>query len=504
MKIVWTIIILSLMSLKVFALNDVVTVTALSAKHENVNVKYDSEIINNQTDIPSLNITDLIQKVNGVYIRKKGLGDRIYVVPGSKVDIYTFTKNDSLIPIQIYSYRLFISRTNIINGDLTRLGMYSDGIYLGRKYAINTVTQRIDPGESIDSFKIYSFDVVQPIQIQSYSISERLTDAGLDLDFNLILENSSESQVCNIELSQQLPSGKVLERNLCINPNSSIELNYSDTLIHPISNTISVQSLEVKDNNYQYESISTQKINELDNGIEATSMILDTSLGQFNALGSTESNMTIVRVPYWLETEAKEIILNTDQEITFNTNPIRFENGKNSNLNFNITNKGNHQYDLPLTFTLDSNELSLSQSSLAVKDLYFGQTKAYSIPLNIISEMFGEFRTTVHISIGNSEYTHEFEYVVAKSTLIKGDKAIPKSVSMNNINQSFNAINVRGVTVKKENEVKEQGVVKGDNSVSKKRNNVGQNNGISSTLLKLGIATFVIFVIIIFILIWLW
>jgi hypothetical protein len=504
MKIVWTIIILSLMSLKVFALNEVVTVTALSAKHENVNVKYDSEIINNQIDIPSLNINDLIQKVNGVYVRKKGLGDRISVAPGSKVDIYTFTKNESLVPIDIYSYRLFISRTNIINGDLTRLGMYSDGIYLGRKYAINTVTQSIAPSESIDAFQIYSFNVVQPIQIQSYTVSEKFTDNGLDLDFNLILENSSEYQVCNIELSQQLPSGKVFESNVCLSPNSSLALNYSDTLIHPIPNIITVESLEVKDNNYQYESISTQKINELDKSMEATSMILDTSLGQFNALGSTENNMTIVRVPYWLETEAKEIILNTDLEITFNTDLIRFEAGKNGNLNINITNKGNHQYDLPLIFTLDSKELSLSQSSLVVKDLYFGQTKSYSITLNIASDRLGQFKATIQIDIGNREYTHEFEYAVAKPPFTNGDKAIQKSVSMDNINQSFNTINVRGVTIKKENEVKEQGVIKGVNVVTKKLNNVGQNNSISNTLLKLGIATFVIFVIIIFILISLW
>ncbi len=192
------------------------------------------------------------------------IADRVAVPPNTRIEIGEWTYNYSGHSVNIDSINLFTSRSNINDGDLTKLG--ADGNYgsIGMngfptrsgKYISTGFVGNYPNNQSSYGNIIYSFETIQPIQLQSFTATPIWNGANLTVRYTAVIRNVSAYNLCNIRFRDVMPSGAVYDQTHCINSGQNLTISYDENWGTNYPNTIVNDPATIWDNNWHEETQS--------------------------------------------------------------------------------------------------------------------------------------------------------------------------------------------------------------------------------------------------------
>lgn len=384
---------------------DLISTLGIGYDNSEVEVEYEKNrnLGLSTTEINNLNIDNLIYWQNGGVLRKKGYGDRVFVVPGSIVNFNLIAKNNSTEIINIFGIRNYISRTNLNNGDLSRFELIPTGIENGRNYldTINQIT--LNPQASINK-QVLTFQIPDKLSVKRIVTDIKYSVEGATVESNNIIKNQSSYSLCNLvfqDINAEIP--------FCILPNEQLNFKILDKFSHPVPEKIIVGGFNIVDNNTHFESITTQAINPFDTTFDTLVFKLNTSVGNISSILQSENNLTVVEIPYLKKYSGLEIILQKDISVTLLQNLFKLEKSNSGVLELELLNTGNHIYN-DIIEVKDSANFKFSGYKFEIQDLLNQQKTKLSIPFEVKTRKNGEYVERLEILFGDKSYFVDLKY----------------------------------------------------------------------------------------------
>lgn len=282
--------------------------------------------------------------------RKNNFAEYLKIPPSTVVSFFLWVENRHDSNVELFDIDLYLSRTNPISGDLTRIGAVGDWYnvtyeFQGNTYIRNSKVVKIVLNKTFDNQstqfpdKIYEFVVTTPIKIEEISFKLRKVDSSYDVDFKIVIDNTSGLKLCNILLEQS-------DIEFCIEP-------YERKIVEWTEKSVSKsfeRSITISDPNRHYLSTTSQMLDYLDFNPETNPGILNTSIGQFPIKGELIKNLTVELLPYKINSDVIKITIpkkqidkedKRDSVKTLVTKRPKFEFEKNSIIGSKIKPKNN-------------------------------------------------------------------------------------------------------------------------------------------------------------------
>lgn len=332
------------------------------------------------------------------------IADRVAVPPNTRVEIGSWTYSYADHGVNIDAIHLFTSRSNPADGDLTRLG--AGGSYgtvnmngfpdRSGKY-ITTGSLGYFP-DRVSSYGqvIYSFETIQPIQLQSFTATPIWNGANLTVRYTAVIRNVSAYNLCNIRFRDVMPSGAVYDQTHCINSGQNLTITYDENWGTNYPNTIVNDPATIWDNNWHEETQSgTQpSVMTFDDPTIRPGVVMRDDLGapsNWNAgqpvWGQIERPPIIVAlVPYWFNSGQVQLevppVLSVTKTVTDEdeTNVETNNSRPNDDITYNITvrNTGGHANNVVVVDDYDQSLLAIINSGGGADN---GNTITWNIPV---------------------------------------------------------------------------------------------------------------------------
>jgi len=217
--------------------------------------------------IQSHRFTDIANPYAPNAQRYIGIADKVSVPPNTQVEVGFWAWNYSGHWVNVPDVHLFNSRSDRSLGDVTRLG--ASGNYNTICWTINS-TQLCRSGMVVNSGSIggyadrgnemgrviYSFETIQPIQLVSFDNYPVWARSNLRIRYDLVLENVSEYDLCNIRVVDELPSGEIYDENHCINAGETVTITYYANMPADYEYSTDNDPATIYDNNSHIETTS--------------------------------------------------------------------------------------------------------------------------------------------------------------------------------------------------------------------------------------------------------
>jgi len=332
------------------------------------------------------------------------IADRVAVPPNTRVEIGSWTYSYADHGVNIDAIHLFTSRSNPADGDLTRLG--AGGSYgtvnmngfpdRSGKY-ITTGSLGYFP-DRVSSYGqvIYSFDTIQPIQLQSFTATPIWNGANLTVRYTAVIRNISTYNLCNIRFRDVMPSGAVYDQTHCINSGQNLTITYDENWGTSYPNTIVNDPATIWDNNWHEETQSgvQPSVMTFDDPNIRPGVVMRDDLGapsNWNAgqpvWGQIERPPIIVAlVPYWFNSGQVQLdvppILSVSKTVTDEdeTNVETNNSRPNDDITYDITvrNTGGHANNVVVVDDYDQSLISITNSGGGVDN---GNAITWNIPV---------------------------------------------------------------------------------------------------------------------------
>lgn len=262
------------------------------------------------------------------------IADRVAVPPNTRIEIGTWSYSYAGHGVNLDAFHLFTSRVNPAEGDLTRLG--AGGTYgtihmngfpaRSGKYITSGYVGYFPDHVSAYGNVIYSFDTIQPIQLQSFTATPIWDGPNLTVRYTAVIRNISAYNLCNIRFRDVMPGGGVYDQTFCINANDSRTLAYDESWGTSYPNTIVNDPATVWDNNWHEETQSRTQPGIYDFGDPAIrpGVVARDDLGAPSSWNANQPvwgqierpPIIIVLIPYWFNTG--QVQLDLQPELTVN------------------------------------------------------------------------------------------------------------------------------------------------------------------------------------------
>ncbi len=205
--------------------------------------------------------------------RYPDIATSVSVPPNSRIDIGFYDHNYSGHNTWIYDAYLFLSRQNPNNGDLGKLGAggaqgtvaWKEGeenkSRSGRLLTVPVNYEALideNPANSSQNGRtIYSFTTIQPIIVESRTITpEFLENGNLRLKYDLKISNKSQYNLPNILVTQLLPNAQTFTESFNFNPLETKVITYFAEMGRDYDNQINSAAAEIYDPNFHTETAS--------------------------------------------------------------------------------------------------------------------------------------------------------------------------------------------------------------------------------------------------------
>ncbi len=254
------------------------------------------------------------------------IADRVAVPPNTRVEIGEWSYSYAGHGVNLDALHFFTSRVNPADGDLTRLG--AGGTYgtinmngfpsRSGKYVTSGYVGYFPDHTSAYGHVIYSFDTIQPIQLQSFTASPIWNGANLTVRYTAVIRNVSAYNLCNIRFRDVMPNGAVYDQTFCINSGQNRTITYDENWGTNYPNTIVNDPATIWDNNWHEETQSETQPSIYDVGNPAIrpGVVARDDLG---APSSWNANQ-----PVWGQIERPPIII-TLVPYWFNSGQVRLD-----------------------------------------------------------------------------------------------------------------------------------------------------------------------------------
>lgn len=222
--------------------------------------------------------------------RYRGTADRVAVPPNTRIDVGFYVHNYSGHTITAHNGHLFVSRANTDLGDWGRLGAGGSYANVNHIYAGENRTRsgrRIQTG-NIGTYPanpisnpplgrtIYSFTTIQPMQIQSRTASPEFLGGGnLRIRYDLTVRNTSQYNLSNIRIIDDLPSGETFDQTENFNSGQTRTFTYYANMGSSYSTNITNSPARVQDPNRHKEEAAIASNSLLSSNPESRTLIVD-------------------------------------------------------------------------------------------------------------------------------------------------------------------------------------------------------------------------------------
>lgn len=249
--------------------------------------------------------------------RYSGVADFVSVPPNTQVDIGVFMFNYSGHGIHVNRLDLWTARSNPSNGDWTRLG--SGGTNTTRSFLLNgTWRSRTSKavavgwngsyGNYVDNNGqvFYSFNTIQPIQLQSFTNTAEWDGANLRIRYDMTIRNVSSYALNNINITDVLPDGTTYNQNHNFSAGQTRTITYYADMGTSYPYTITNDPATIRDPNSHTEIVTVRQANDLDRNPEALPGLFNRNdspdpnwYANQPVWGETGSDWGVRLIPYW-------------------------------------------------------------------------------------------------------------------------------------------------------------------------------------------------------------
>ncbi len=351
------------------------------------------------------------------------VADRVAVPPNTRIEIGEWTYSYAGHGVNINNINFFTSRSNPADGDLTRLGaggsygtIYMNGFPARSGKYVNTGYVGYF-GDHVSSYGhvIYSFDTIQPIQLQSFTANPIWNGSNLTVRYTAIIRNVSAYNLCNIRFRDVLPTGAIFDQTFCVNSGQNVTLTYDDNWGTNYPNTIINDPATIWDNNWHDESQSESmpSIYEGGNPNVRPGIVQRDDIGSPSGWSAGQPiwgqaerpPINVVLIPYWFN--SGQVRLDVPPVLTISktvsdqdeTNVKTNDSRPNEDISYNITigNTGGKatgvvvvdDYDQSLIKITDPNGGSGNGNTISwnVGELQHSETKIFTVKAKTIAPL---------------------------------------------------------------------------------------------------------------------
>lgn len=351
------------------------------------------------------------------------IADRVAVPPNTRVEIGEWSYSYADHGVNLDAFHFFTSRPNPADGDLTRLGaggsygtIYMNGFPArSGKYVTSGYIGYFPDRVSSYGHVFYSFDTVQPIQLQNFTASPIWNGQNLTVRYTAVVRNVSAYNLCNIRFRDVLPTGAVYDQTFCVNSGQNVTLTYDENWGTNYPNTIINDPATIWDNNWHEETQSETQPSIYDVGNPAIrpGVVARDDLGapaSWNAnqpvWGQIERPpINVVLIPYWFSSGQVRLdvppVLSVQKTVSDNdeTNVEANESRPDEEITYNITvsNTGGRATGVTVTDDYDQSLISIINADGGndngdtiiwnVGELQHGETRSFTVQARTISPL---------------------------------------------------------------------------------------------------------------------
>jgi len=416
--------------------------TGIQYKNIDSNINYDNTLLqgNNRDWIqstPVKNITD----VNNLYGKRYDVGNSVAVPPNTQIEIGYWAYNNTHHWVDVKGIDLFTSRSNLGEGDTTRLG--TSGIYgttcdtqwnsycrTGKKISFSRQDGYPYDTSGNNLGKIfYSFNTIQPIQNVNFIATPIWNGTNLTIKYDLTLKNISSYDLCNILIEDDFISGNKYQNNICITNGQITTLEFTDNMGTNYPNKLQ-NTITIKDNNTHYESFARGKTGEYDINPETRNAFVRRNDLDHNSnpnwtgsqpgwAGQGFDNLSLKLIPYWFNNKLS-LDLSPNVNVTKSVSDLDENNVISSTTNnrevltYNITinNNGGKTSGMQIIDTFDSSLIDILNADGGIiknntiiwnKDLGHSETANYIIKAKVKNLFQGNYLIANKVKTINPE-----------------------------------------------------------------------------------------------------
>ena len=178
-------------------------------------IEFDMDsVIGQKTEFLQENIfwDEHVSIVGDRYRRMRGVNDIVKIPGGSRVGVFAIVKNESGHEVTLKDWMFYITRRNVVMGDLRVFGVegtfgydyynfFGYNIFKTGYLIPSPLVLNLEKDET-KSFKLASFEIFQPLEIEYFNWQPSILENGdLVVDVNLKLKNVASFRLPNIEYS---------------------------------------------------------------------------------------------------------------------------------------------------------------------------------------------------------------------------------------------------------------------------------------------------------------
>ncbi len=245
------------------------------------------------------------------------IADKVAVPPNTRIEIGSWSYSYADHGVNIDAIHFFTSRVNPSEGDLTKLG--AGGTYgtIGMngfparsgKYITTGSLGYFPDRTDMNGQVMYSFETIQPMQVQSFTATPQWNGDNLTVQYNLQLRNISTYNLSAIRVRDVMPSGAVYDQTHNFSAGQTRTITYSENWGTNYPTSIVNDPATIWDNNWHEETQSAVQpsIVTFDDPAIRPGVVMRDDLGapaNWNAgqpvWGQIERPPVIVTlIPYW-------------------------------------------------------------------------------------------------------------------------------------------------------------------------------------------------------------
>jgi uncharacterized repeat protein (TIGR01451 family) len=256
------------------------------------------------------------------------IADKISVPPNTHVEIGAWTYSYANHGVNIDAMHLFTSRPDTSRGDLTRLGAGGNYGSIGMngfptrngKYITTGSLGYFPDRVSTNGQVVYSFNTIQPMQVQSFTATPQWNGENLSVQYTLQLRNISTYTLNNIRVRDVMPSGAVYDQTHNFSAGQTRTITYTEDWGTNYPNNIVNDPVTIWDNNSHEETqseIQPSVVSFDDPAIRPAVVMRDDTGAPANwnagqpVWGQVERPPIIVElIPYWFNSEPVALDVN--------------------------------------------------------------------------------------------------------------------------------------------------------------------------------------------------
>ncbi|MFH1543254.1 MAG: SdrD B-like domain-containing protein [Patescibacteria group bacterium] len=371
------------------------------------------------------------------------IADRVAVPPNTRIEIGEWSYSYAGHGVNLDALNFFTSRVNPADGDITRLGaggtygtIYMNGFPArSGKYITSGYVGYFPDHVSAYGHVIYSFETIQPIQLQSFTASPIWNGSNLTVRYTAVLRNASAYNLCNIRFRDVMPTGAVYDQTFCINSGQNRTVTYDENWGTNYPNIIINDPATIWDNNWHEETQSETQPSIYDVGNPA----IRPGVVQRDDLGSPSNwnanqpvwgqierpPINVVLIPYWFNSGQVRLdlppVLTVNKTVSDNdeTNVETNDSRPNEEISYNITvgNTGGRATGVTVTDDYD-------QSLIQIIDSGGGNDNGNTITWNVGTLEHSETRTFTVRARVTSPLAHG-TYQAPNTAIVDSDQTSP-------------------------------------------------------------------------------